>query len=474
MHLPVCLRGEALLTIQHIAAGYAGDVSQLVVLTSGAVDPVVLESCAGQPKSKDDALVESVVGHELPHVVRHVDPTVVKGVPGDVVADEVLPHGSVPTCVSEDAPQAVDRAYRHSNRVVQDDVVRLLPNDDGTVHLLLQVAGQGGVVHTVFVHLTLRHHILFDPQITPGRSHHVAAGIVVKVVLKDQNVLVRAACSFHVDAKLRRSPFDVMDVVVFDHNIVAADHRDPLAPVVVDVGISNRDVRRGLIQSSLVFVSASSDDEHSVPSELMKLDVLDQHPFHRRPGADAMTLVVGAATCEVVLASVAEDLTSANCDVAISIHVDDAVIVPVIRHHLDHGAVRELEGHVALEVDARGVDVVRQFADQVATAGKNDLVEVIVCRPNDGFVDARPCFDRISSLIRNAPALQLNNVFAHMDRGKVGTWPLARFPRAFSFARNRHHRGCVTRRRIGWCRAVAAACIKRRIRFAAIARREQN
>src|SRR5690606_29344266 len=138
----------------------------------------------------------------------------------------------------------------------------------------------------------------------------VAALVVVEVVVADEDVAALEVQALDVDPELRGGAGDVVDLVVLDDDVDAADDRDALAPVVRDLVVADDDVaRRGV-------VGTAADDEHPVAGAADEVNPLDQHALARVPHAHGVPLVMRAAAGILVLVALATDRAAGDDDVA--------------------------------------------------------------------------------------------------------------------------------------------------------------
>ncbi len=197
-----------------------------------------------------------------------------------------------------------------------------------------------------------------------------------------------------------------------------------------------------------------AQDEHAIPRQLVQLRVLDQDPVGAGPHADSVPLVVRSARRVVVVGSVPADLTAANRDVVVVLRADDAVVVPVVRRHLQDRPLGELERHVAWQLDPGRVDVVGQLSDEVAPWRHDDLVEAVVDRPSDGLVHPLPGQDGIAAVVVDLPLIELDGVLVDVHRRQRRRRPVSQRPSTLAVAWNRFHRARVALRGISRRRPV--------------------
>jgi len=155
-----------------------------------------------------------------------------------------------------------------------------------------------------------------------------------------------------------------------------------------------------------------------------------------------------------VVGSVPTYFTTANRDVVVVLRADDAVVVPVVRRHLQDRPLGELERHVAWQLDPGRVDIVGQLSDEVAPGRHDDLVEAVVDRPSDGLVHPLPGQDGIAAVVVDLPLIQIDGVLVDVHRRQRRCRPVAQRPSTLAVAWNRFHLARVALRGIGRRRPV--------------------
>src|SRR5690606_4530664 len=141
--------------------------------------------------------------------------------------------------------------------------------------------------------------VLFEPDVLPVGVLEVAAPVVVEAVVPDHDVPAREIQALDVDPELRRRPLDVVDLVVLDPYVRAADDRDALPAPARDLAVLDGDVLAGRA------IATFGDDRDSVAGRVLHRHAVDLDELALVADADAVAVLVRHRAAVGVLVAVA-------------------------------------------------------------------------------------------------------------------------------------------------------------------------